>query len=106
MQIDITPLVNALLGILATLITAFLIPWLKVKAKEAQSHMNENQLYFYKLIAGVVVDAAQQLYCDNEKKLEYAMQSFESICLDRGLVYDSAVARAYIESAVKSLKDE
>lgn len=103
-MIDITPLVNAVLGILATLITAYLIPWLKAKAAESKSNMTENQLYFYKLLAGIAVDAAQQIYCDNKQKLEYALKTFEKLCEQHSLHYDSAMSRAYIEDAVKALK--
>lgn len=106
MEINITPLVNALLGILATLITVYLIPWIKAKATAAKAHMSETQIYTLKLIASVVVNAAAQIYEDNQQKLDYALNAFETICAQRGITYDSAEARAYIEQAVKALKDE
>lgn len=106
MEINITPLVNALLGILATVITAYLIPWLRAKAADARESMSETQTYTLKTIAGVVVAAAAQIYEDNEQKLEYALATFETICANRGFAYDSTEARAYIEQAVKALKDE
>lgn len=104
MKIDITPLVNAILALLATLITAYAIPWLKAKAGEAKIKMSEKQLYVYELIADMAVKAAQQIYCDNKEKLEYALRVFEGSCLDHGIIYDSTAARAYIEAAVKNMK--
>lgn len=106
MELNITPLVNAVLGILATLITAYLVPWIKAKAKIAKAQMSETQIYTLKVIAQVVVTAAAQIYTDNQQKLDYALETFENICAQRGLVYDSAEARAYIEQAVMALKGD
>lgn len=105
MDINITPLINALLGILATVITAYLIPWIKSKAALVKNELSENQLYVLKLIAQTVVNAAAQIYEDNDQKLEYALSSFEAICAQRGLSYDATEARAYIEQAVRAVKD-
>jgi hypothetical protein len=103
--IDITPLVNAFLTLLASIITIYLVPWLKARAAEAKHNLSENQLWVYQTLAHVAVSAAEQIYSDNSQKLDYAMQVFEHACAEKGIAYDSAVARAYIEDAVRGLKD-
>lgn len=103
--IDLTPLANALIALLASIITIYLVPWLKAKKEQIKSHMSETQLWAYETFAKVAVNAAEQIYDDNKQRLEYAMKVFEASCAQRGLSYDSEVARAYIEAAVRHLKD-
>lgn len=104
-MIDLTPLVNAVLALLASIITIYLIPWLKAKVAQAKGSMSESQLWVYQTIAHISVSAAEQIYDENKDKLEYAMKVFEATCAQKGLAYDSTVARAYIEDAVRGLKD-
>lgn len=104
-NLDLTPLVNALIVLLAAVVTRYLVPWLKAQAAKAKSGMSESQLWVYETIARVAVNAAEQIYDDNKQKLEYAMEVFERSCEQKGLSYDSSLARAYIEDAVRHLKD-
>ncbi len=105
MNLDFTPLVNALIVLLAAVVTRYLVPWLKAQAAKAKSGMSESQLWVYETIARVAVNAAEQIYDDNKQKLEYAMEVFERSCEQKGISYDSSLARAYIEDAVRHLKD-
>ena len=105
MTIDITPLINAFVALLASVITIYLVPWLKAKAAEAKAGMSEQQVWVYQTLAHVAVSAAEQIYCDNTQKLDYAMQVIEHACAQKGIAYNSDVARAYIEDAVRGLKE-
>lgn len=54
-MIDLTPILQALIGLCAALVTVYLIPWLKEKAGR------ERLEKLYRL-AGVAVQAAEQIY--------------------------------------------
>lgn len=97
---DITPIINAVLTVIAAVITTYLVPWLKAKKTEVYSKISERDIAFLDLCANTVVMAAQQMYSNNEDKLDYAMTAFEAIIRNAGYAYDSTEARARIESAV------
>ena len=89
--IDLTELLQAALAVLATLVTGYLIPWLRAKAgKEKQEMLNS--------WIDVAVYAAQQLYETKtiSDRLDYAARWLES----PNIVVD----RAQIEAGVKRYK--
>ena len=94
MNIDLTPIFQAIIALLATLITYKLTPWIKTKTTKAQQ---ENLA----AAAKIAVYAAEQLYGANngEKKLEYAKQALQAAGYD----VNPETLRAAIESAVYSL---
>lgn len=69
MNIDLTPVFQAVLALLAALVTYKLIPWLKSKTTESQ----QNNI---RAMVKVLVFAAEQLYGAGEghKKLEYVRE--------------------------------
>ena len=90
-MIDLTPFFQAIIALLAALITYKVIPWLKEKMTESQ----------YKQLCTVVdiaVYAAEQLYGNGHgaEKLKYAMDVLES----QGFKVDENLVRAAIEKAV------
>ncbi|WP_407399585.1 phage holin, LLH family [Treponema sp.] len=97
---NITPIINAVLALIAAVITTYLIPWLQAKKTEIYARVSERDVEFMMTVANTVVLAAQQMYSSNEDKLEYAMTAFEKICANAGYSYDSTEARALIESLV------
>jgi len=93
-NIDLTPIFQAVIALLAALVTYKLIPWIKTKT-------DKNQQDNLAAAAKIAVYAAEQLYGANngEKKLEYARQAL----LAAGYDVNTEVLRAAIESAVYNL---
>lgn len=97
MKIDLTPFLQALIALLASLVTYKLVPWIKSKVTQQQFE-NLNAA------ARVAVYAAEQIFAngDNAKKLDYAVQQVMSAGFD----LNSDVIRAAVEQAVYELKAE
>lgn len=91
--IDITPLFQAILALLASLITARLIPWVKGKTTAQQQAALQGAI-------DVLVYAAEQLYQTQRitDRLQYVQQQLSG----RGYTVDIA----QIEAAVKRMKEE
>ncbi len=94
-QIDLTQIILAVLGIVATIITAYVIPLLKNKVGDAKWTQFIN-------IVSVAVDAAEQLGLTGtvSNKLEYATEQIKLAMLKHGLTYDDQTIRAAIEAIV------
>ena len=86
--IDLTPIVEAIIALLAAIVTSKVIPWIKAKTT------NEQQILMSATVRTLVF-AAEQLYGAGEgaKKLDYVIAELEK----RGFTAD----RAQIEAAVK-----
>jgi hypothetical protein len=93
-NIDLTPVFQAVIALLAALVTYKLIPWIKTKTTKGQ----QDNLA---AAARIAVYAAEQLYGANhgDEKLEYARQAL----LAAGYDVNTETMRAAIESAVYSL---
>ena len=94
-QIDLTQTILAVLGIIATVITAYVIPLLKNKAGDARWTQFIN-------IVSIAVDAAEQLGLTGavSNKLEYATEQVKLAMLKHGLTYDDRTIRVAIEAIV------
>ncbi|MDR2044163.1 MAG: phage holin family protein [Clostridium sp.] len=94
-MIDLTPIAKALLGLVAALITVFIIPWLKRKA-------SAEQLAQIKTWVEIAVTAAEQLYkgsgCGSKKK-RYVLDFLQS----KGFTIDTDSLDKLIEAAVFNL---
>ena len=106
MTIDLTPIIEALVGLIGAAIAIYIIPLLKSKAG-AQRWTQLEQ------IAHVAVGAAEQLgvtsvaedkLADAKDKLAYATQQIEIALKRYGIVFDEATVRAAIEAEVQKLK--
>ena len=88
--VDLTGIVTALLGLLATVITAYVVPWVKVKIGEERYRMAVT-------ITQTLVSAAEQLYGAGRgpEKLQYVKAELAK----RGFNIDTAA----IEAAVREL---
>ena len=94
-MIDITPIVNAVIALIAAIITVFLIPWIKSKV-EAE------KLSKIMRWVRIAVDAAEQIYKESgmgEKKKQYVLDFLEG----KGFTIDPNSIDAMIEAAVLSL---
>ena len=94
-KIDLTPIVQAVIALLAALITYKLIPWIRSKTTETQ----QNNLT---VAARIAVCAAEQLYGAGrgKEKLDYAIAALERA----GYHLDDTLAREAIEKAVREIE--
>lgn len=92
-MIDLTPILQAVLALLAALVTYKLIPWIKAKTTQEQQNLLLS-------ITSVLVFAAEQLYGSGrgEEKLDYVVRELEA----RGFTAD----RAAIEAVVRDYADK
>lgn len=96
MNIDLTPILQALLGLLAALITYRLIPWIKARTT------NEQQALIRALIKSGVY-AAEQLYQGagrGHEKLEYVREYLNSRGFDVNVTEIEAAVAEYINFPV------
>lgn len=94
-MIDITPIVNAVIALIAAMVSVFLIPWIKSKTTDAQ----RKELVEW---AKIGVAAAEQLYKGQgrgEEKKQYVLEFLKS----QGYTVDEEAIDAAIEAAVNQL---
>lgn len=87
MVIDITPIVQAVISLLAVFITAMLIPWIKAKTTAAQQAT-------LKAIVEQLVLAAEQLLADKTGKDK--MTYVQNWLKDHGYSFDAAIIEATV----------
>lgn len=95
-MIDLTPIINAAILLVAALVTTFLVPWIKANTDEKQ---REELL----LWARVAMNAAEQLYQGSdrgEEKKAYVLAFLEK----KGYTANQDEIEAVIESLVLGLK--
>ena len=87
MTLDLTPLLQALIGVAVALITGLLIPWIKAKTN-AQQQANIKAIY------RILIMAAEQLYGANEgdKKLQYVIEKLR----EKGIIVDRPTIEAMV----------
>jgi LL-H family phage holin len=96
--IDITPIINAVVVLIAAAVSAFLIPWIKSKLTAQQ----RSELVAW---AKIGVAAAEQVYTGSGRgaeKKQYVLDFLTS----KGLAIDEDSVNAAIEAAVKQLNTE
>lgn len=94
-MVDITPIVNAVIALIAAIISAFLIPWIKANTTEQQ---RQTMLELIK----IAVAAAEQIYQGEgrgEEKKQYVLNFLSS----KGIAVDDEAINAAIESYVQQL---
>lgn len=96
-MIDLTPIFQAIIALLAALVTYKLIPWIKARTTTAQQ---ENLT----LAARVAVYAAEQIFGAGKgaEKFEYARTSLQNC----GFTFDPALLTNAIEDAVMQMSME
>ena len=95
-MIDLTPIFQAVISLLAALITFKLIPWVKSKTTEKQ----QETLY---AAARIAVYAAEQLYGagQGDEKFQYVKEALEAA----GFKLDGTLAYQAIENAVYQMNN-
>lgn len=94
---DLTPVINAFIALIAALITAFVVPWIK---RNTSAKDREELLKWVE----IAVMAAQQLYhqLDGSKRKEYVLNFLQ----EKGYDVTSAEVDNAIEAAVLKLHQE
>lgn len=94
-MIDITQIVVALIGLLGTILTGFLIPVLRNKLTDKQNEIFDS-------VVRVGVYAAEQMFGAGKgaEKKEYVLK----LLAERGYDVDAEIVNAAIEAMVKELK--
>lgn len=96
-MVDITPIVEAVIGVVVAICSVFVIPWLKSK-------VSAEKMETYKVWVEIGVAAAEQLYkaADGAQKKLYV----QSFLFDKGIKLDEYDLDNLIESAVLKLHNE
>lgn len=95
-MVDLTPIISAVLTLIISLVSAFLIPYIKAKTSEEQFNT-------IKLWVQVAVQAAEMLYVGSgrgEEKKQYVIEFLKS----KGFTLNAEEIENLIESAVLELK--
>ena len=95
-MVDLTPIITTVLTLIFSLITAFLIPYIKTK-------VSAEQFATIKLWVRVAVQAAEMLYVGSgrgEEKKKYVIEFLNS----KGFTLNAEEIENLIESAVLELK--
>lgn len=97
-MIDLTTILQAAITLLAALITAFVIPWIKSRTTKTQREQIEAWV-------GIAVAAAEQLWKGHEKAGEEKKQYVLNFLEERGFAVDSAALDAMIEAEVMRISE-
>lgn len=98
MTVDITMIVNAVIALVAVVISAFVIPWIKSKTTAQQ---REDLIAWVK----IAVSAAEQIY-RGTKRGEEKKQYVLDFLAQNGFSVNEDSVNAAIEAAVKQLNSE
>lgn len=94
--IDLTPLVEILISLLAVVITTYLIPWIK-------AHTTHKQQEYIRAAAHVAVYAAEKFYGagHGDEKLAYAEKVLKE---DYGISLNMNKLEAVVDAAIKEME--
>ena len=99
---DLTPIIQIVIILIGTIITSFLIPWIKSKTTQEQWWTVQN-------IAKVAVYAAEVLYKGSgrgEERLEDGMTYIKEFCSEKGIYFNNDAIRQTVKNMVKKMNDE
>ena len=105
-NIDITPIIEAVIGLIITVISVIVIPKFKVWIN---NNLSEKQIEIAKVVISSCVQAAEQIYINSEKagssKKKYVMEYAKNKLAEIGLTIDEKEIEVYLEQAVLELKE-
>ena len=98
-SIDLTPILQAILTLIAALITCRFIPWLK-------SQTTKNQQSILVTAVKIGVDAAEQIYKhgENQEKINYAIDFAQVYLMSKGYEVNIPTLKATAESICHQMK--
>lgn len=99
--IDITPILEAVIGVIAAVITVFIIPWIKNKVSAAKwENLNA--------YAETFVKCAEMTFKGTglgKDKKKWVIEKLTEIAEEHGLKFSADAIEAAVENAVKNMKD-
>ena len=105
-MIDITPIVKGIIGLVVAIISAIIIPKIRVWVN---NNLTVKQIDIIKIIVQSAVSAAEQIYARSEKagssKKKYVMEYAKSKLAEIGLTINDKELEVYLEQAVLELKE-
>ena len=105
-MIDITPIVEGIIGLVVAIISAIIIPKIRVWVN---NNLTVKQIDIIKIIVQSAVQAAEQIYAKSEKagssKKKYVMEYAKKKLAEIGLTIDEKEIEVYLEQAVLELKE-
>ena len=105
-NIDITPIIEAVIGLIITVVSVIVIPKFKVWIN---NNLSVNQIEIAKIIIQSCVQAAEQIYAQSEKagssKKKFVMEYAKSKLAEIGLTINDKELEVYLEQAVLELKE-
>lgn len=99
MNIDITQIVVALVGLMSLVITSVIVPLMKSKLTDAQWQMIETYAIAGVQAAEIIFNAQGQ----GEAKLRWVSEYITNQCAAHGIKIDADTVRVAIENAWKNL---
>ena len=104
MTIDLTRILLAIIALIGSIISTFLIPLIKAKLDVEKSKLSENQAALLRLAVTMAVTAAEQIYKSEEgqQKKAYVL----NLLRQQGYDVDSAAIDAAVEAIVYELHHE
>ena len=104
--IDITPIVQAVITLIISILSVIVIPKLTVWVNNT---LSEKQIEIAKVVISSCVQAAEQIYANSEKagssKKKYVMEYAKSKLAEIGLTINDKELEVYLEQAVLELKE-
>ena len=105
-DIDITPIIETVIGLIITIVSVIVIPKFKVWIS---NNLSEKQIEIAKVVISSCVQAAEQIYANSEKagssKKKYVMEYAKNKLAEIGLTIDEKEIEVYLEQAVLELKE-
>ena len=105
-MIDITPIVKGVIGLVVAIISAIIIPKIRVWVN---NNLTVKQIDIIKIIVQSAVSAAEQIYAKSEKagssKKKFVMEYAKSKLAEIGLTINEKELEVYLEQAVLELKE-
>ena len=105
-NINITPIIEAVIGLIITVVSVIVIPKFKVWIN---NNLSEKQINIAKIVIQSCVQAAEQIYANSEKagrsKKKYVMEYAKSKLAEIGLTINDKELEVYLEQAVLELKE-
>ena len=99
MNIDITQIIVAVIGLISLVITSVVVPWIKSKTSSSQWQTIEAWV-------STAVEAAEVIYQGagrGEEKREYVLNMVQELCNKNGIKFDTDIVRMALENAWKSM---
>ena len=101
-NINITPIIEAVIALIGIVITSFLIPYLKSK-------MTANQFSYLEGVVKTAVYGAEVLFggsARGDEKREYVLSYVKSVCESKHITFDADEVRQILEKSWLELTQE